>query len=134
MGKTWDRLQNQLNSENKVDAENCIEIYEYLQRINEGHVWDSQWNILVKSKRTGSYPNNTWIYHLTDIGRKVLRSLVEDRSVDLRSINYCIYCGSKVHDIGLGLLSCDNKECITYLSFISEESHQSIQTNKNLHD
>ncbi|MGK2864674.1 MAG: hypothetical protein ACSLE0_22280 [Chitinophagaceae bacterium] len=39
MGKLMIRLQKQLKTEYKKDAEDCIEIYNKLKEINDGHVW-----------------------------------------------------------------------------------------------
>lgn len=43
MGKLHDRLQKQLKSEFKKDAEDCLKIYEKLKELNNGSVWDSDW-------------------------------------------------------------------------------------------
>ena len=40
-------LQNQLNTEYKEDAEDCIAIYQKLKEMYNGHVWNSQWRVLV---------------------------------------------------------------------------------------
>jgi hypothetical protein len=48
MGKLLDRLQKQLNTEYKQDAEDCLKIYNHLKEITGG-VWESQWNPLVST-------------------------------------------------------------------------------------
>lgn len=48
MGKLMDRLQLQLKTEYKQDAEDCLEIYNHLKNTT-GHVWESQWNQLVET-------------------------------------------------------------------------------------
>jgi len=42
-----DRLQKQLKTDHKKEAEDCLQIYNYLKESNDGHVWESQWNSLV---------------------------------------------------------------------------------------
>lgn len=46
MGKLFDRLQLQLKTEYKKDAEDCLKIYNNLKEAT-GHVWESNWNPLV---------------------------------------------------------------------------------------
>jgi hypothetical protein len=46
MGKLRDRLEKQLLTEYKQDAEDCIKIYDKLKEIEIGHVWQSGWNLL----------------------------------------------------------------------------------------
>lgn len=52
MGKLMDRLQVQLKTEYKQDAEDCLEIYNYLKNTT-GKVWESQWNPLVSTTFEG---------------------------------------------------------------------------------
>lgn len=48
MGKLYDRLTAQsMSKEFGKEARECIKIYNKLKEINNGSVWDSQWNILV---------------------------------------------------------------------------------------
>jgi len=47
MGKLLLRLEKQLKTDYKKDAEDCIKIYNYLKEQNNGHVWSSQWQPLV---------------------------------------------------------------------------------------
>jgi len=46
MGKLHNRLQKQLKTEYKKDAEDCLKIYATLKE-KTGHVWESDWNSLV---------------------------------------------------------------------------------------
>ena len=48
MGKLMNRLQMQLKTEHKQDAEDCLQIYNYLKD-TIGNVWESQWNPLVET-------------------------------------------------------------------------------------
>lgn len=75
MGKLLDRLQYQLKTEYKQDAENCIIVYNKLKEMNNGHVWESNWNPLVNTLFLGKYPNCRRIYNLTNIGNIFLNGL-----------------------------------------------------------
>lgn len=46
MGKLMNRLQKQLQTEYKQDAEDCLKIYNQLKE-QSGHVWESEWRALV---------------------------------------------------------------------------------------
>lgn len=70
MGKLFDNLQKQLNTENKKDAEDCLEIYNHLKSIT-GSVWESQWNILVDTT-FGKFPSNKRTYKPSLIGTTLL--------------------------------------------------------------
>ena len=61
MGKLYDRLQKQLSTEFKKDAEDCLKIYEKLKEMNNGKVWESSWNPLTTVKFVGTYPNSEMI-------------------------------------------------------------------------
>ena len=52
MSKLYDALQDQLKTEHKKEAEDCIKIYNVLKAISrekygEEHVWSSDWCIVV---------------------------------------------------------------------------------------
>ena len=79
MGKTWNRLQNQLKTEHKKDAEDCIIIYNTLKEMSGGHVWESNWNPLVYVEWIGMYPNNKWIYKPSNLGRIFLEGLKQQK-------------------------------------------------------
>lgn len=56
MGKLTIRLEKQLKTEFKKDAEDCIEIYDKLKDMANGKVWNSQWTPLVNVDFIGDYP------------------------------------------------------------------------------
>ena len=74
MGKLADRLQNQLNTEYKQDAEDCIKIYNKLQEMYNGSVWGSNWNPLVDTIFKG-FPSDERRYKPSSIGRIFLKGL-----------------------------------------------------------
>ena len=75
MGKLYDRLQKQLKSEEfKKDAEDCLTIYEKLKELNNGSVWDSEWQLLVGVKFKG-FPSDERIYKPSKIGYIFLRGI-----------------------------------------------------------
>lgn len=55
MGKLLDRLNKQIKTEFKQDAEDCLKIYTTLKE-RTGHVWESDWRSLVNVEFIGSYP------------------------------------------------------------------------------
>lgn len=71
MNKLMDRLQLQLKTEQKQDAEDCITIHNYL-KYTTGHVWESQWNQLVSTTFEGW---NKRRFQPTSIGRIFLQGL-----------------------------------------------------------
>jgi hypothetical protein len=71
MGKLMDRLQMQLKTEHKQDAENCLQIYNHLKNTT-GSVWESQWNPLVETIFEGF---NKGIFKLSPIGIVFLQGL-----------------------------------------------------------
>lgn len=72
MGKLMDRLQKQLKTEYKQDAEDCLIIYDKLKEMTKGHVWESQWNPLVNTICEG-WSNRR--FEPTAIGRTFLQGL-----------------------------------------------------------
>jgi len=75
MGKLYDRLQSQLKSEEfKKDAEDCLTIYEKLKELNNGSVWDTQWQQLVDVKFKG-FPSDERTYKPSKIGYVFLRGI-----------------------------------------------------------
>lgn len=74
MGKLSDRLQKQLNTEYKQDAEDCIKIYNKLQEMYNGSVWESNWNPLVDTIFKG-FPSDERRYKPSSIGRIFLKGL-----------------------------------------------------------
>jgi len=75
MGKLMDNLQKQLKTEHKKDAEDCIELYNYLKERSNGRVWESQWNPLTNVTFTGIYPNTIRIYKPNHLGHLILEGL-----------------------------------------------------------
>ena len=75
MGKLYNNLQKQLKiEEHKKDAEDCLKIYKKLIEISEGHVWDSEWRILVNVKFKG-FPYDDRTYKPSKIGYVFLRGI-----------------------------------------------------------
>lgn len=74
MGKLYDRLQKQLTTEYKNDAEDCLVIYEKIKELNDGHVWDSQWSPLVSVTFKG-FPSDERRYKPTPIGYVFLKGI-----------------------------------------------------------
>ncbi len=71
-----DRLQSKLKDpEFKKDAEDCIEIYNWIKSTDkEGRVWSSRWDPLVDVKFKG-YPSDKRSYKLNTTGRAVLKGI-----------------------------------------------------------
>lgn len=74
MGKLMDRLQLQLKTEYKQDAEDCIIIYNKLTELDNGSVWDSKWRFLVNTIYKG-FPSDDRRFKPTDIGHIFLQGL-----------------------------------------------------------
>ena len=74
MGKLSNRLQKQLNTEYKQDAEDCIKIYNKLQEMYNGSVWESNWNPLVDTIFKG-FPSDERRYKPSSIGHIFLKGL-----------------------------------------------------------
>jgi hypothetical protein len=74
MGKLRDRLEKQLLTEYKQDAEDCIKVYNKLKEISNGHVWESQWNPLVDTIFKG-FPSDKRRYKLNSMGIIFLNGL-----------------------------------------------------------
>lgn len=76
MGKLYDNLQKQLKTEYKKEAEDCIKIYNKLREMNNGHVWQSQWESLVNVvKFMGTYPHSFAIYEPNGMGEVFLKGI-----------------------------------------------------------
>lgn len=74
MGKLYDRLQEQLSTEYKQDAEDCLKIYEKLLEVDKGHLWERTWNILVRTIFKG-FPSNERRFKPTNVGYVFLNGL-----------------------------------------------------------
>lgn len=76
MGKLYNNLQKQLKIEEyKKDAEDCLKIYKKLEEMSGGHVWESEWLILVKTTFTGLQPCAKRIYKPSEIGYVFLKGI-----------------------------------------------------------
>lgn len=74
MGKLLLRLEKQLKTEYKQDAEDCIKIYNKLKELHSGHVWESNWNPLVTTIFEG-YPSDKRRFKPTSIGYIFLKGI-----------------------------------------------------------
>lgn len=75
MGKLIEHLQKQLKiKEYKKDATDCLKIYEKLKELSNGHVWESNWRILVDVKFKG-FPYDDRTYKPSEIGYVFLRGI-----------------------------------------------------------
>lgn len=77
MGKLLDRLEKQLKTEYKQDAEDCLKIYNKLKEISNGHVWESNWNPLVSTIFKG-FPSDERRFEPTTIGKVFLKGLEKE--------------------------------------------------------
>ena len=76
MGKLKDELNKQLKmAEYADDAKICIQIYNYLKKVDDGHIWSSRWSPLVRSIYLGRYPSGQTVYRPTDLGKMVVAQL-----------------------------------------------------------
>lgn len=73
MSKLLTRLEKQLTTEYKEDAENCLRIYNYLKETTGG-VWESNWNPLVNTIFKG-FPSDERRFKPTNIGYIFLKGL-----------------------------------------------------------
>ena len=74
MGKLYDRLQKQLKTEYKEDAENCLIIYNKLKEMYNGSVWSNNWAPLVNTIFKG-FPSDERRFKPTEIGKIFLNGL-----------------------------------------------------------
>ena len=74
MGKLLDRLKKQLKTEFKQDAEDCIKIYNKLSDMFDGHVWESDWRLLVDTKFKG-FPSDERTFKPSNIGYVFLKGI-----------------------------------------------------------
>lgn len=68
MSKLYDKLQEQLATEYKEDAENCIKIYNKLEELEAGKVWEHQWRPMVQVLFIGSHLNSRQVFKPSPIG------------------------------------------------------------------
>lgn len=74
MGKLLDRLNKQLKTEHREDAENCLIIYNKLKEMHGGHVWSSDWTPLVDTIFK-EFPSDERRFKPTSIGNIFLQGL-----------------------------------------------------------
>lgn len=74
MGKLLERLEKQLKTEHKEDAEDCIKIYNKIKEMSNGHVWESEWRHLVDTIFKG-FPSNERRFKPTKIGYIFLKGI-----------------------------------------------------------
>ena len=74
MGKLYDRLEKQLKTEYKQDAEDCFKIYNKLKKMQDGHIWESAWNPLVSTIFKG-FPSDERRFKPTPIGYIFLKGV-----------------------------------------------------------
>jgi len=73
MGKLFDRLQKQLKTEYKEDAEDCLKIYDTLKE-RTGSVWNSDWSPLVNAIFKG-FPSDERRFKPTVVGYIFLKGI-----------------------------------------------------------
>lgn len=115
MGKLYDRLQKQLSTEYKKDAEDCLKIYEKLKELNNGSVWDSDWRQLttVGGWIGDKYPK-TMVYKPSKLGYELLKGIEEkkEREAGVRYISVQIAIMSHLSDAQevMGIMNRDQGE------------------------
>lgn len=75
MGKVYNDLLRQLETEYKGEAKECIKVYDKLKELNNGSVWESEWRPLVFTLYIGTYPNSRRIFRLTPMGGIFLKGI-----------------------------------------------------------
>lgn len=114
MGKLHDRLQKQLQMEEfKKDAEDCLKIYNQLKEMNNGSVWESQWNPLVAVKFKG-FPSDDRTYKPSKMGYVFLKGIEEkkEREAGVRYISVRMAIMSHLSDAqeAMGIMNRDQGE------------------------
>lgn len=74
MGKLYNRLQKQLKTEYKQDAEDCLKIYNRIKELDNGHVWESNWKPLVDTIFKG-FPSDERRFKPTSMGYIFLKGI-----------------------------------------------------------
>ena len=85
MGKLLDRLEEQLKTKYKKDAEDCLKIYKYLLETTNS-VWQSDWSCLVTVIFDG-FPSDKRRFKPTKIGYVFLKGLEEKEEQSKYEIN-----------------------------------------------
>lgn len=73
MGKLLNRLEKQLETEYKQDAEDCLKIYNYLKETT-GHVWENEWRTLVDVIFKG-FPSDKRRYKPKSLGYTLIKGI-----------------------------------------------------------
>ena len=81
MSKLYDALQDQLKTEHKKEAEDCIISRE---KYGEEHVRSSDWNVLTTTMLVRSYPNVRKMYKPSHIGKVFLIGILFDESGEIK--------------------------------------------------
>jgi len=76
MGKIHDRLQKQLKTEYKQDAEDCLKIYNKLKDTTD-HIWESDWRPLVNTIFKG-FPSDERRFKPTPLGYIFLKGITNE--------------------------------------------------------
>jgi hypothetical protein len=74
MGKLYNRLQKQLKTEYKQDAEDCLKIYNRIKELDNGYIWESNWRPLVDTIFKG-FPSDEKRFKPTNIGYIFLKGI-----------------------------------------------------------
>lgn len=115
MGKLYDRLQKQLQTEFKKDAEDCLKIYEKLKEMNNGSVWSSDWNQLTTiAGFLGDKFPKTMMYKPSKLGYELLKGIEEkkERESGVRYISVQMAIMSHLSDCQEMLSLADNREYV----------------------
>lgn len=80
MSKLYDKLQEQLDTEYKEDAEACIKIYNKLKELEKGSVWESQWRPMVQVLFIGNLLNSKQVYRPSPIGLIFIKGIEAEQS------------------------------------------------------
>lgn len=125
MGKLYDRLQKQLQTEFKKDAEDCLKIYEKLKEISNGSVWDSDWRQLTTiGGWIGDKFPKTMVYKPSKLGYELLKGIEEkkeEREAGVRYISVQMAIMSHLSDCQEMLSLADNREyVIKKMNFVKQ--------------
>lgn len=125
MGKLYDKLQKQLGTEFKKDAEDCLRIYEKLKEISDGRVWELDWRQLttVGGWIGDKYPK-TMVYKPSKLGYELLKGIEEkkeERKAGVRYISVQMTIMSHLSDCQEMLSLADNREyVIKKMNFVKQ--------------
>ncbi len=82
MGKLLDRLEKQLKTEYKQDAEDCLKIYNKLKQMDNGCIWESKWRPLVDTIFKG-FPSDERRFRPTTIGELFLKGIENEQNTEI---------------------------------------------------